>query len=67
MAKGNRDTFKYHFKQGHKIVHRGITHDLERREQEHQQKWPGGRIVQVGRRTTEQAAREWEAEGGKGI
>lgn len=66
MAKANRDTLKYHFKQGHKIVHRGITDDLERREQEHQQKWPGGHIVQVGRRTTEEAAREWESEGGKG-
>jgi len=57
-----RDTFKYHYKQGHKIVHSGITDDLERREQEHEQKWPGGHIKQVGRRTTEDAAREWEAE-----
>ena len=30
------------------------------REQEHQQKWPGGHIKQVGRRTTEDAAHEWE-------
>jgi predicted GIY-YIG superfamily endonuclease len=42
-----RDTFKYHFKIGNKIVHSGITNDLERREQEHQQKWPGGHIKQV--------------------
>ena len=56
----NRDTYKYHFKTGHKIVHSGITDDLDRREQEHQQKWPRGHIMQVGRKTTEPAAREWE-------
>jgi predicted GIY-YIG superfamily endonuclease len=61
-----RDTYKYHFKVGNKIVHRGITDDLERREDEHHQHWSGGHIVQIGRRTTEKAARQWEAEGGKG-
>ncbi len=55
-----RDTYKYHYKKGNKIVHSGITNDLERREQEHQQKWSGGHIKQIGRRTTEDAAREWE-------
>jgi len=33
-----RDTFKYLYKIGNKIVHGGITNDLDRREQEHQQK-----------------------------
>jgi predicted GIY-YIG superfamily endonuclease len=55
-----RDTYKYHFKKGNKIIHSGITNDLERREMEHNQKWPGGHIKQVGNRTTEEAAREWE-------
>ncbi len=55
-----RDTYKYHYKIGNKIVHSGITDDLERREQEHQQKWTKGHIKQVGRKTTEDAAREWE-------
>ena len=59
-----RDTFKYGFKDGRKIVHGGITNDLERREEEHQQKWPKGHIKQVGRKTTEDAAREWEKEEG---
>ncbi len=59
MAK-RRDTYKYHFKQNSKIIHGGITDDLERREDEHQQKWPNGHIKQVGRRTTEEAALEWE-------
>lgn len=56
----NRDTYKYDFKVGHKIIHSGITNDLDRREQEHQQRWPKGHIVQVGRATTEEAARAWE-------
>ena len=55
-----RDTYKYYLKKGNKIVHGGITNDLERREQEHKQRWPNGHIFQVGRRTTEDAAREWE-------
>ncbi len=54
----SRDTYKYYFKVGSKIVHGGITNDLERREQEHQQENPDGHIKQVGRRTTEEAARE---------
>ena len=59
-----RDTYKYDYKIGNKTVHSGITDDLERREEEHQQKWPGGHIKQVGIRTTEEAAREWEKEKG---
>jgi len=55
-----RGTYKYQFKTGNKIVHNGITGDLERREQEHRVKWPKGHILQVGRCTTEEAAREWE-------
>jgi predicted GIY-YIG superfamily endonuclease len=57
-----RDTYKYHFKIGNRIMHGGITNDLERREEEHQQKWPKGHIKQVGRKTTEEAARKWEEE-----
>jgi predicted GIY-YIG superfamily endonuclease len=55
-----RDWKKYDFKVANKIVHSGITKDLDRRENEHQQRWPSGHIVQVGRATTEGAAREWE-------
>ncbi len=61
----NRDIYKYHLKIGNKIVHRGITDDLDRREGEHQQKWPSGHIKQVGRRTTRDAALKWEREGGR--
>lgn len=55
-----RGTYKYHYKIGRKIRHSGITGDLERREQEHQRKWLGGHIIQVGRRTTKEAAEAWE-------
>ena len=55
-----RNTCKYHFKVGNKIVHSGRTDDLERREQEHRRTWPKGHIFQVGRRTTEEAAKKWE-------
>ena len=60
-----RNTFKYHLKRGRKVVHRGITNDLERREAEHQQRFPGAKIKQVGRRTTRAAALKWERMGGK--
>ena len=59
-----RDTYKYQFKQGNKIVHGGLTNDLDRREAEHREKWPSGHIKQVGRRTTEEAARNWEKKKG---
>lgn len=55
-----RNYYKYDFKIGNKIAHSGITKDLERREEEHKQKWPKGHIVQVGRRTTKEAAEKWE-------
>lgn len=58
-------TFKYHLKEGTKVVHRGITDDLERREDEHQKEFPNTAIHQVGRRTTREAALRWEREGGK--
>ena len=59
-----RDTYKYHFKVGNKIVHTGITNDLDRREQEHRSRrgWTKGHIVQFGNRTTRAAARAWEDE-----
>lgn len=55
-----RDTFTYDFKVGSKIVHSGVTNDLERRETEHQQRWPDGRIVKVGAAKTRDSALEWE-------
>ena len=60
----SRTIYKYHFKLGNRIVHTGITRDIDRREAEHRQKpgWGRGHIVQIGRRTTREAAQQWEAE-----
>ena len=49
----NRTWTKYDYKVGNQIKHSGITEDKERREGEHQRCWPGGRLVQVRRATTE--------------
>lgn len=60
-----RDTYKYEFKQGNRILHRGITNDLDRREVEHQRALSSsGHIRQVGQRTTVEAARNWEMDQG---
>ena len=60
-----RTHYKYQFKRGNKILHGGITEDLDRREGEHRRDIdPKGHITQVGRRTTEEAARNWEKDKG---
>ncbi|WP_420571936.1 hypothetical protein [Kordia sp.] len=72
------DTYKYYFKVGNVIVHGGITNNLVRREIEHRNSgkwslynggrlyWKNGHILQVGRKTTRQAALRWERENGYG-
>ena len=61
-----RNTYKYHFKKGKKIIHTGITNDLERREQEHKLTYgDSGHIKRVGRATTRDAALKWESEQAK--
>jgi len=62
---GERDTFKYHLKDGKTIVHRWITNDLDRRENEHQGEFPNAQIQQVGRRVSREAGLKWERDGGK--
>ena len=59
-ARKSRDTYKYQLKVGNKVVYRGITNDLERREKDHQVNWPGAYIEQVGRLTTRSGALKWE-------
>ena len=51
---------KYHFKVGGRVVHIGFTADLKRREREHQERWPNGRIEPVGEPTTREDAWDWE-------
>lgn len=58
---GKRDTYKYQFVgPNRRIKHSGITNDLDRREKELRREYGEGSIRQVGRRTTREAARQWE-------
>jgi len=63
--KEHRDTYKYQVKVGKKVIYRGITKDIDRRAAEHKARQPDSHIVQVGRRTTRDSAREWQRRGGK--
>jgi len=56
----NRNYKKYELKNGSKVVYRGITNDLERRETEHAQDKKFTSMKQVGRACSEQSARKWE-------
>lgn len=59
-----RNVYTYVFKVGKKIKHGGRTKDLKQREKEHQQKWPKGHIVKVGRVKTKKGALKWEKKKG---
>ena len=59
-----RDTYKYLVKVGSRIVHGGITSEPLERLPKHLNKWPDAHIVQVGHRTTREAALKWERENG---
>lgn len=56
--------YTYEFIVDGKIVHGGITIDPKRREEEHQQEWPRGRLVVVGGPMSEEDARAWEKANG---
>lgn len=55
-----RSWYRYDFKVGSAVRYSGITQDPKRRESEHRQLWPTGRIVIVGAPVSARAAREWE-------
>ena len=57
-----RDTYKYQLKRGNEVVYVGITNDPERREAEHRQDKVFDRMERVGRRTTSDGAKHWEAD-----
>lgn len=50
----------YDYKVNGIIKHSGITTDRDRREKEHQARWPGGKLYTVKGPVTEAVAREWE-------
>lgn len=60
MAKQSRDTYKYDYVHRGKIKHSGITNDPDRRESELRRQYGPGSLRLEGRRTTREAAREWE-------
>ena len=56
------DYYGYHYYGADGVKkHSGITNDPPRREAEHQQRWPRGRLVIVIGPVTEAVARAWEA------
>ncbi len=57
----NANWYGYHYYVKGELKHAGITQDYQRREQEHQQRWPGGSLRVLIGPTTEAAARAWEA------
>lgn len=62
-----RDTYKYHLKEGNKIIRSGITNNLDRREKELQQEYGENvHITKVGNVTTREGARDWEKEQKRG-
>ncbi|WP_367391882.1 hypothetical protein [Lewinella sp. LCG006] len=64
----NRNTNRYHIKCGNKILHRGITNDLERRHKEHRQRYGGDVIiVKIGPKVSRESALRWEREGGRRV
>ncbi len=54
-----KDTYKYEVKQDGKVIFRGWTYDLNRREVEHAAGYPGCTVEQVGKKTTRQEAEAW--------
>ena len=51
-----RDTYNYTYRVGRKVSHRGVTNDPARREREHQQARPGGKLTVNGRAKTRAGA-----------
>lgn len=57
-----RNTNKYLLKQSNKIVYVGISNDPQRREAEHRQDKNFDKMEVVGRKTTPESAKQWEAD-----
>ena len=51
-----RNTFNYTFRVGRRVSHRGITNNPARRQREHRQARPGGRLTIDGRAKTRKGA-----------
>ena len=55
-----RNTYNYTFRVGRRVSHRGITNDPARREREHQQRRPSGKLTVEGPAKTRDRALEVE-------
>ena len=59
--------YSYHYYDSTGKRHSGITSDPQRRQAEHQTRWPGGKLQIAVGPTTEAKARAWEAQQTKTI
>ena len=59
MVTNSRDTYKYELVWKGQVVLSDVTSDLNRREAEHQERFSGSRVYQVGDKTTREAALKW--------
>ena len=59
LMDNSKNTYKYVLKVGDKVVYRGVTNDLKRRQAEHRVRWPDGQVQPVGRKTTMEQALDW--------
>ena len=55
-----RNTFNYTYRVGRKVSHRGITNNPERREREHQNARPSGKLTVDGQAKTPAGAKRVE-------
>ena len=55
-----RDTYKYILKREGAIIYRDVTNDLNRRASEHKARYPDSVVIQVGLKTTREAALKWK-------
>lgn len=60
MEQKEKNAYRYRLRYKGKIVRRGITYDLNRREASHQLEFPGSRIEQIGPPVTWLEASKWE-------
>ena len=56
----SRNTYNYTYRVGRKVSHRGITNNPSRRESEHRQARPGGKLTVEGRAKTRAGASRTE-------
>ena len=59
MTKEGRETYRYKLIYEGRIILKNVTNDLNRRTIEHQVRYPGSTVKQVGKRVTRESALAW--------